>query len=149
MLPLNLPKFDAKIVRREGKTMIFDLLRQRYVALTPEEWVRQSFVSYLVMHKGYPAALMANEVLVQLNGMRKRADTVLYRRDLSARMIIEYKQPDVKITQSVFDQITRYNMVLHVDWLIVTNGINHYCCYMDYEHGNYHFVAEIPAYDSL
>lgn len=149
MLPLNLPKFDAKIVRREGKTMIFDPLRQRYVALTPEEWVRQSFVSYLIMHKGYPAALMANEVLVQLNGMRKRADTVLYRRNLSARMIIEYKQPDVKITQSVFDQITRYNMVLHVDWLIVTNGISHYCCYMDYEHGSYHFVAEIPAYDSL
>ena len=81
-------------------------------------------------HKGYPQALMANEVQVQLNGTKKRCDTVLYRRDLTARMIVEYKAPEVEITQKVFDQITRYNMVLKVDYLIVSNGIRHYCCRM-------------------
>ena len=120
MLSLNLPVFDAKVVNREGKPAIFDVIRRRYVALTPEEWVRQHFVHFLLNHKGYPQTLMANEVQVQLNGTKKRCDTVLYRRDLTARMIVEYKAPDIEITQAVFDQITRYNMVLKVDYLVVT-----------------------------
>ena len=91
MLSLNLPAFDAKIAARNGKNVIFDVIRRRYVALTPEEWVRQHFVHFLLAHKGYPQALMANEVQVQLNGTKKRCDTVLYRRDLTARMIVEYK----------------------------------------------------------
>ena len=99
MLSLNLPAFDAKIAARNGKNVIFDVIRRRYVALTPEEWVRQHFVHFLLAHKGYPQALMANEVQVQLNGTKKRCDTVLYRRDLTARMIVEYKAPEIEITQ--------------------------------------------------
>ena len=89
MLSLNLPVFDTKINVRNGKNVIFDVIRKRYVALTPEEWVRQHFVHFLIAHKGYPTTLFANEVMVKLNGTTKRCDTVLYRRDLSARMIIE------------------------------------------------------------
>jgi predicted type IV restriction endonuclease len=149
MLSLNLPVFDTKITIREGKHVIFDVIRKRYVALTPEEWVRQHFVNYLIAHKGFPQTLMANEVNLNLNGTKKRCDTVLYRRDLSARMIIEYKAPHIEITQQVFDQITRYNMVLKVDYLVVSNGIQHYCCLMDYTNQCYTFLKEIPDYPSL
>ena len=115
MLSLNLPSFDTKIAIKEGKNVIFDPLRRKYVALTPEEWVRQHFINFLITYKGYPTALMANEVQVILNGTRKRCDSVLYRKDLSARMIIEYKAPDISINQMVFDQIVRYNIVLKVE----------------------------------
>lgn len=146
---LNLPSFDAKIAVKDGKRTIFDVIRHRYVALTPEEWVRQHFVHFLLEYKGYPAALLANEVQVQLNSTKKRCDTVLYRRDLTARMIVEYKSPKVVITQKVFDQIMRYNMVLKVDYLIVSNGLQHYCCRIDYAHNSYTFLQDIPDYQSL
>ncbi|MDO4165275.1 MAG: type I restriction enzyme HsdR N-terminal domain-containing protein [Bacteroides sp.] len=149
MLSLNLPTFDAKIATRNGKNVIFDVIRRRYVALTPEEWVRQHFVHYLFAHKGYPQALMANEVQLHLNGTKKRCDTVLYKRDLTAKMIVEYKAPDVEITQKVFDQITRYNIVLRVDYLVVSNGLQHYCCRMDYERNSYTFLKDIPDYQDL
>ena len=149
MLSLNLPVFDTKINVRNGKNVIFDVIRKRYVALTPEEWVRQHFVHFLIAHKGYPTALLANEVMVKLNGTTQRCDTVLYRRDLSARMIVEYKAPHIEITQAVFDQITRFNMVLKVDYLIVSNGMQHYCCRMDYENQSYTFLQDIPDYKSL
>lgn len=149
MLSLNLPAFNAKIAARDGKRFIFDVLRRRYVVLTPEEWVRQHFVHFLLAHKSYPKALMANEVQVQLNGTRKRCDTVLYRRNLTARMIMEYKAPEIVITQKVFDQITRYNMALKVDYLIVSNGLQHYCCQMDYEQNSYRFLQDIPEYFEL
>lgn len=149
MLSLNLPAFETKITTREGKNVIFDVIRKRYVALTPEEWVRQHFVNYLIVHKGFPQSLMANEVNLNLNGTKKRCDTVLYKRDLSARVIVEYKAPHIEITQNVFDQITRYNMVLRVDYLIVSNGIQHYCCLMDYDNQSYTFLKEIPNYQSL
>ena len=126
MLLLNLPEYSAKIIERDGKNVIFDPIRKKYVALTPEEWVRQNFVHYLINHKEYPLSLMANEVLIKLNGTSKRCDTVLYNRDLSARMIVEYKAPHIEITQEVFNQITRYNMALKVDYLIVSNGLMHY-----------------------
>lgn len=149
MLSLNLPTFDAKISTRDGKSVIFDVIRRRYVALTPEEWVRQHFVHFLMERKGYPKALLANEVQVTLNGTRKRCDTVLYGRDLTARMIVEYKAPEVEITQAVFDQVMRYNMVLRVDYLVVSNGLRHYCCRMDYARGAYRFLREIPRYEEL
>ena len=149
MLSLNLPAFDTKITDRNGKKVILDPIRKRYVALTPEEWVRQHFVHFLIAYKEYPLALMANEVLVKLNGTQKRCDTVLYRRDLTARMIIEYKAPHIEISQAVFDQITRYNMVLKVDYLVVTNGIQHYCCLMNYENQSYTFLEDIPNYPLL
>lgn len=134
---------------REGKRFIFDILRHHYVALTPEEWVRQHFVHYLIGHKGYPQALMGNEVLLRWNGTRKRCDTVLYDRNLAARMILEYKAPHVPITQEVFNQVGRYNLVLRVDYLVVSNGLKHYCCKMDYERQNYTFLSGIPDYASL
>lgn len=149
MLSLNLPSFDAKIVNRDGKYVIFDMIRRKYVALTPEEWVRQHFVHFLVKQKGYPRALLANEVQLILNGTKKRCDTVLYKRNLTAQMIIEYKAPHVEITQAVFDQIGRYNLVLHVDYLVVSNGIKHFCCQMDYEQKKYVFLPEIPDYKYL
>ena len=149
MLSLNLPIFDTKIVSRNGKNVIFDVIRKRYVALTPEEWVRQHCVHFLINYKEYPSALMANEVLLNLNGTKKRCDTVLYRRDLTARMIIEYKAPHINITQAVFDQITRYNLVLRVDYLIVSNGMHHYCCKMDYNNQCYTFLDDIPDYKVL
>lgn len=149
MLSLNLPAYDTKITTRNGKNVIFDIIRRRYVTLTPEEWVRQHFVHFLITHKGYPSAFMANEVLLHLNGTRKRCDTVLYKTDLSARMIIEYKAPHVEITQDVFDQITRYNIVLKVDYLIVSNGIDHYCCKLDYGNSRYTFLKDIPDYATL
>ena len=149
MLSLNLPPFDIKIQQRDGKSFIFDPLRKKYIALTPEEWVRQHFVHLLTDYKGYPKGLLANEVQLNLNGTKKRCDTVLFNKDLSARMIVEYKALHVEITQAVFDQITRYNMVLKVDYLIVSNGLRHYCCHIDYNTMQYTFLPDIPAYTDL
>ena len=149
MLPLNLPSYPAKILKRNGKNVIFDPLRQKYVALTPEEWVRQHFVHLLTDFKGYPKGLLANEIQLDLNGTKKRCDTVLFNKDLSARMIVEYKAPNIEITQAVFDQITRFNMVLKVEYLIVSNGMRHYCCKIDYNTMQYTFLPDIPAYTDL
>lgn len=149
MLPLNLPSYPAKILKRNGKNVIFDPLRQKYVALTPEEWVRQHFVHLLTDFKGYPKGLLANEIQLDLNGTKKRCDTVLFNKDLSARMIVEYKAPNIEITQAVFDQITRYNMVLKVEYLIVSNGMRHYCCKIDYNTLQYTFLPDIPSYTDL
>jgi hypothetical protein len=149
MLPLNLPSYPAKILKRNGKNVIFDPLRQKYVALTPEEWVRQHFVHLLTDFKGYPKGLLANEIQLDLNGTKKRCDTVLFNKDLSARMIVEYKAPNIEITQAVFDQITRYNMVLKVEYLIVSNSMRHYCCKIDYNTMQYTFLPDIPSYTEL
>src|SRR3712207_1107161 len=113
MLSLNLPAFDTKIDVRNGKSFIFDTIRKRYVALTPEEWVRQHFVHYLIEHKGYPPTLLANEVALKVGDKQLRADTVLYDRELHPRMIVEYKAPSIPLSQKVFDQISVYNMLLH------------------------------------
>ena len=129
--------------------MIFDFLRRRYVSLTPEEWVRQHFVHYLVEHKGYPKGLLANELSLQVGEKRLRCDTVLYDTALHPRMIIEYKAPDIAITQRVFNQITVYNFLLHVDYLVVSNGLQHYCLRMDYERQSCEFLSDIPAYGEL
>lgn len=149
MLSLNLPDFATKVVEKDGKRTIFDPVRHKYVALTPEEWVRQHFVNYLVTVKNYPKTLLANEVLVKLNGTSKRCDTVAYSRFLAPLMIVEYKAPTINITSAVFDQIARYNMVLRVHYLTVSNGINHFCCKIDYDTQTYSFLEDIPEYDSL
>ena len=149
MFELNLPPFDVKISSEAGKKRIFDFIRRRYVALTPEEWVRQHFVHFLATTKGYPPALMANEVQLKLNGMSRRCDTVVYDRALTPRVIVEYKAPSVEITQKVFDQISRYNRVLHVDYLIVSNGLTHDCCRIDYDTQGYSFLPDIPSYEEI
>lgn len=146
---LNLPRYDAKINTSNGKRVIFDCLRRCYVALTPEEWVRQHFINMLLTQKGYPAALTANEVGITLNGMSRRCDSVVYDKQLRPRVIIEYKAPTVKIDAKVFAQIARYNLVLKVDYLIVSNGLQHFCCRMDYEKNSYAFLNEIPAYADI
>lgn len=149
MLELNLPPFDEKIIQKDGKSFIFDVIRRQYVVLTPEEWVRQHFIHFLNNHKHYPLSLMANEVQLRLNGMSRRCDTVVYDRLLRPRVIVEYKAPTVCITQQVFDQISRYNMVLQVDYLIVSNGLVHYCCKMDYSTHTYTYLTEIPDYSMI
>lgn len=149
MLELNLPPYDKKITKKDDKPFILDVIRRQYVALTPEEWVRQNFVHFLIEHKGYPQSLMANEVQLKLNGMSRRCDTVVYDRTLRPRVIVEYKAPSVSITQKVFEQICRYNMVLQVDYLIVSNGLVHYCCRIDYPTRSYTFLQEIPEYKDL
>ena len=149
MKTLNLPKTEFKIISRGEKLNIFDILRRRYVTLTPEEWVRQHFIHFLIEYKGYPAARMGNEISLDLNGTRKRCDSVLYDKEARPIMIIEYKAPHIPITQETFQQIRRYNMKLHVPWLIVSNGMEHYCCQVDYEKGEYHFLSDIPQYDAL
>ena len=146
---LNLPPFEAKLRGTREKPEIFDFLRRRYVALTPEEWVRQHFTHWLVEHKQYPKGLLGNEVTLKCGEKSLRCDTILY--NLSARpmMIIEYKAPTVPVTQRVFDQVTTYNLLLHVDFLVVSNGLQHYCCRMDYQHGTYSFLPEVPDYPLL
>jgi len=149
MYELTLPPYEIKIANRGGKRQIFDILRRKYVALTPEEWVRQHFTHFLIEHKGYPQNLLANEVELHLGDKSLRCDTLLYTPDLKPRMIIEYKAPTIQLQQKTFDQIAVYNLLLKVDYLIVSNGREHYCCHMDYEHQNYEFLKDIPEYLSL
>ena len=149
MQPLNLPQYEIKVAQRNGRLTIFDDLRGRHVALTPEEWVRQHFVHFLIDHRSYPAGLMANEVQLRVGDKHLRCDTLLYNRELQPQMIIEYKAPTVALTQRVFDQISVYNHLLHVDFLVVSNGLQHYCCRMDYEHQTYQFLHDIPNYVNL
>lgn len=145
---LNLPPVALRIRQDGDDTRVFDPLREKWVILTPEEWVRQHFTSWLRTGLKYPAGLMANEVGIDLNGTKKRCDTVIFRPDGTPLVIVEYKAADVQISQAVFDQIVRYNMELHAQYLIVSNGLTHYCCKIDYTSNNYHFIRQIPTYDS-
>ncbi|MBQ6228170.1 MAG: type I restriction enzyme HsdR N-terminal domain-containing protein [Prevotella sp.] len=149
MIRLNLPPFDIKIADHGGKHMIFDPLRRKYVSLTPEEWVRQHFVNYLTTCLGYPSSLLANEVELQIGQKHLRCDTIVYGKQAEPRMIVEYKAPHITLTQKVFDQISVYNLLLHVDYLVVSNGMQHFCCQMDYENQKYLFLEEIPRYENI
>ncbi|MBP7358973.1 MAG: type I restriction enzyme HsdR N-terminal domain-containing protein [Bacteroidales bacterium] len=149
MYRLNLPQYDIKTIEKSGKISIFDILRNKYVSLTPEEWVRQHFIHYIIEHKKYPQALLANEIELKIGNKKLRCDSVLYSKNLHPRMIIEYKSPNIVLTQKVFNQISIYNMMLKVDYLIVSNGIQHYCCKMDYNNQKYLFLSDIPDYDNL
>lgn len=149
MQELNLPKYEIRVSRQAGRLTIFDFLRRRYVALTPEEWVRQHFTHFLVGHKGYPKGLLANEVELTIGDKSLRCDSVLYDRELRPRMIIEYKSPHIKLTQKVFQQIATYNFLLHVDYLVVSNGMEHHCVKMDYDNQKYLFLDDIPDYEKI
>lgn len=146
---LNLPIADLRVSIEGDKELIFDSLRRKYVVLTQEEWVRQNFVSFLVKHKGFLAGLMNNEVSLVQNGIKRRCDTLVSDKFGEPLVIVEYKAPHVEITQKVFDQIVRYNYVLRAKYLIVSNGLNHYCCRINYDEGNYSFLKEIPFYGDL
>jgi len=145
---LNLPPVDLKIRRQENKDYVFDRLRKQYVRLTPEEWVRQHFIHYLIQEKQYPEGFLANEVCITIGPVTRRCDTVLYDSFLQPRMIIEYKAPSVSISQKTFDQIMQYNYRLKVPWLIISNGLQHYCCRMD-EEGGAVFLREVPEWGEL
>lgn len=149
MQQINLPQYDVRIRTVSGRDQIFDILRHKYVALTPEEWVRQHFVHYLIEHKNFPTALLANEISLQIGEKKIRADSVLYDRQYHPKMIVEYKAPDIQITQRVFDQISVYNLLLHVDYLVVSNGVNTYACKMDYDNQKYLFLTDLPNYENL
>lgn len=149
MLALNLPIFNYKLKEDCGKYFIFDSLRRKYILLTPEEWVRQHFVNYLIYYKGYPKGRIGNEISLSLNGRKRRCDTIIYRQDGTPLVIVEYKAPHIPVSQAVFDQIVRYNIVLQVEYLMVSNGNNHYCCRIDYEKQSYVFLDDIPMYDTL
>lgn len=144
---LNLPPLVAPRLRRDGDMVrIYDVCRNAYVKLTPEEWVRQHFVGYLRGVLGYSATIIGNEVSLRLNGLSRRADTVVYDAHGEPYIIVEYKAPHVEITQHVFDQIVRYNMVLRARYLAVSNGLKHYCCAIDYATKSYKFIPQLPAY---
>ena len=149
MTTLNLPPYPARVIAEGNHRQIFDDLRHKYVALTPEEWVRQHFVHFLIAHKGDPKGLLANEMELRIGEKRMRCDTVLYDKQLQPRMIIEYKAPTIQIQQKTFDQIAAYNLLLQVDYLVVSNGIKHYCCRMDYGNSTYHFLQDIPNYGDI
>ncbi|MDE7426884.1 MAG: type I restriction enzyme HsdR N-terminal domain-containing protein [Muribaculaceae bacterium] len=148
-MELNLPAFDIKLRRRGAGVQVWDTLRRRWVALTPEEWVRQHFVNYLITQMGYPAGLLANEVSLRLNGTLRRCDSIVYSRGLRPLMVIEYKAPHVAVTREVFEQVARYNTVIKAPYLAVSNGMVSFCCRVDMETGKWNFLQEIPPYPQL
>lgn len=149
MSSLNLPSYSVKLNDNNGVRLIYDPLRKKYIVLTPEEWVRQHFINFLSQYKAYPVELMANEVLLRLNSTSKRCDTVVYDKYLTPLAIIEYKAPHIKVTQEVFEQIYRYNIVLRVKYLIVSNGMQHFCCRIDYTKNTSTFLSDIPTYEEI
>lgn len=149
MKQLNLPEYSFRISGEEGSEMIFDAIRKKYVRLTPEEWVRQNFVRYLIEEGKYPAGLIGIEVLSAFNNLKKRVDVLIHDRAGKPVMIIECKAPDVRIDDDVFDQAVCYNMGFRVPYLVVTNGIDHYACRIDHELKKYDFLNVIPLYSDI
>ena len=143
---LNLPKVDLKIKLVDGITQVFCQVRKKYFFLTPEEWVRQHFISYLSREKRYPLGLMSIEKMIKYNNINTRADIVVYNNDGSAKIIVECKASTVKITEDVLLQIFKYNAQLQADFLVLTNGLFHYCCKIDYHNKKTDFIEAIPYY---
>jgi hypothetical protein len=146
MQKLNLPTYSFKLKSNEKQTLIFDNLRKKYFVLTPEEWVRQHFVQFLIKEKKYPVSLIALEKQLTINNLKKRTDIVIYNKLGNPDIIVECKAPQIKISQAAFDQIARYNLKLKANYLIVTNGLEHFFCKMDFENETYIFLKDIPNY---
>ena len=146
MQRLNLPTYNFRLKNSENKTLIFDKLRKKNVVLTPEEWVRQNFVEFLVQEKKYPISLIALEKQLTVNNLKKRTDILIFNKLGHTSIIVECKAPSIKINQNTFDQIARYNLKLKAEFLIVTNGLDHFVCKMDLENETYIFLKEIPTY---
>ncbi|MBU3681157.1 MAG: type I restriction enzyme HsdR N-terminal domain-containing protein [Flavobacterium sp.] len=143
---LQFSPFRFRFKNSENKVAIFDEIRKKFIQLTPEEWVRQHVVHHFIYEKNYPKSLINVEKRIQVNGQTKRYDVVVYYPDGRLRILVECKAPEVVISQATFDQIARYNSALHADFLMVTNGLNHYFCQMDFENEKYHFLPELPAH---
>jgi len=147
---LNLPAYSVKFKSGEdGKALIFDEIRKKYIVLTPEEWVRQHFVNYLVTEKSYPRGLLAVEVMFKMNKLVRRADILVYNNKGKPILIVECKAPEVSISGAVFDQIVSYNLKFRLKYIVVTNGLQHYACAIDLETGKWSFLDAIPEYDLL
>lgn len=149
MIQLNLPPFPARLEQRQGKPYIWDEWRNKMVRLTPEEWVRQHLMHYLVEHLGYPKQLLGTEVGLKVGTMSKRADALLYDRQLRPQMLIECKAPEVRLSDEVLMQAIRYNMALSVPYLLLSNGLEHVVYHIDYTEQSYHNLSEIPNYRQL
>ena len=148
MQQLNFPSYSFRFKNSENKVSIFDAIRKKFIILTPEEWVRHHVVQFLMTEKNYPQSLLNVEKVLQVNGLRKRYDIVVYNSDGTIHILIECKAPEVTISQNTFDQIAQYNMTLQSNYLMVTNGLNHYFCQMDFENEKYQFLTELPNYHS-
>ncbi|MFA0963052.1 type I restriction enzyme HsdR N-terminal domain-containing protein [Roseivirga sp. BDSF3-8] len=146
MVKLNLPPYACRVERQAGKLVIFDPIRKKYLVLTPEEWVRQHFIAYLTNYLNYPQGLIRAEAGIKYNQMQRRSDIVVYDRSVSPLMLVECKAPEVKVSRKTFEQAAAYNKVLGAPYLIVTNGLSHFCCEIDHDKGTYDFIDAIPEY---
>ena len=146
MQQLNLPRYAFKIKSIKNKYFIYDLVRKKEVVLTPEEWVRQHIVHFLIEEKRYPISLIALEKKLTLNGLTKRTDILVFNKKGAPEILIECKATNVQITQESFDQIARYNMKLNAKYLMVSNGIEHFYCVMDHANESYQFLRDIPSF---
>jgi len=146
MQNLNFPSYNFRFKNCENKVSIFDDIRKKFIILTPEEWVRQHIVQFLLQEKKYPKSYINVEKLIKVNDLNKRYDIVVFKPNGELFLLIECKSPDVKITQETFDQIARYNLKLNAQFLMVTNGLNHYFCQMDFEKETYIFLEELPFF---
>lgn len=146
MQKLNFPAYTFRFKNSENKVAVFDEIRKKFVVLTPEEWVRQHVVQFLITDKNYPKSYINVEKVLKINGITKRYDAVVFKPDGSIFLLIECKAPEVPISQNTFNQIARYNMTLKADYLMVTNGLNHYFCQMDFENEQYQFLRELPDF---
>ena len=149
MIKLNLPEYQFHILEREGKPFIFDQVRKKYVALTPEEWVRQHFYHFLTLDRQFPKSLIVTEKKVLINGLSQRFDMLVFDRKGNPLLIAEFKSPGVAVNQTTFHQASRYNGVLKAPYCLVSNGINHFLCKLDFESGNVEYLQEIPEYNTL
>lgn len=146
MQELNFPNYAFRFKSKENKTLIFDIVRKKYIVLQPEEWVRQHTLHYIINTKKYPLSHTNVEKQLTVNGLKKRYDIVVYNSDGSISLLIECKAPSIAISQDVFDQVARYNMPLKAEILMVTNGLQHFCCKMDVENEKYEFLEGIPDF---
>ncbi|QRM90037.1 restriction endonuclease subunit R [Lacinutrix sp. WUR7] len=146
MQKLNFPTYSFRFKNSENKTLIYDEIRKKFMVLQPEEWVRQHCVKYLMEEKGFPKSLINVEKELKVNNLRKRYDIVIFNPDGSIHLIVECKSAKINIDQTTFDQIARYNLALNATYLMVTNGINHYYCAMDFDAERYQFLKDIPNY---
>ena len=146
MQELNFSSYAFRLKSSENKTLIFDIIRKKYVVLTPEEWVRQHVLRFLLEEKKYPASLIAVEKQLKIHTRTKRTDIVVYNTQGTPEVLIECKAPSVKISQAAFDQIARYNLTAKAPYLMVTNGLAHYYCQLDAENETYVFLKDIPEY---
>ena len=148
MQNLNFPTYSFRFKNSENKVSIFDEIRKKFILLTPEEWVRQHVVQFLLQDKNYPKSYINVEKLIKINDLSKRYDGVVFQPNGEIFLLIECKAPEVAISQQTFDQIARYNLVLKAKYLMVTNGLNHYFCQMDFENEKYVFLKELPEYSN-